>query len=575
MFQFPSQTRSASKQIALAIIVGLCGGAAAVVTHRLISLFYDFSFKYLLPLISYEIYGLNVLILLLPLLGGLMVGPIIAKYAVETQGHGVPEVMEAVHLYGGKIRQRVAFVKVITSAITIGSGGSAGPEGPIAQIGSSLGSSIGQRLMLGERQIRLLVACGMASGIGATFNAPLGGAIFAMEILLTEFEAISATSVILASVVGTTFAVYMPIPGLESLALGTSPSFNAGGLMFNHPLELVFYLIMGLFFGVISILWVRTLYHTEDFFEKLKIKPQLKPAIGGFLTGIIGIFTLGYGIMGTGYEGVNLTLLGEIPIIVLILLGVGKILATSFTIGSGGSGGIFAPSLYIGCVFGGAFGIIFNLISPGIAQVPMTYALVGMGALFAGAANAPLTCIILIPEMANDWRLLPPIMIACVSSYLVYSLFTRDSIYTLKLIRKDVTIDVDHVLSEVRVKDIMTREIDSVSCDMKVSELILHMMRGGHMGYPVTRDGRLCGIITLDDLHGADLDATIGFVCTREIFTLNPMDSAQKAVRMLYDRDVGRLVVVDKEDPDKAIGIISRSDIIKAYQRILNIKRMW
>lgn len=574
MVRYPAQTREALYHITLAIFVGLCGGVGAIVLRQMISLNLKLFFEWVLPSIS-VIFGYNAAIIMLPMLGGLLVGLITVKTTAEARGHGIPEVIEAVNVYGGRIRGRVAFIKAFVSSITLGSGGSGGREGPIGQIGASLGSLLGQTLKLGERETKLLVACGLASGIGATFNAPLGGAIFAMEILLTEFEAVSATYIILASVVGTTFAVYLPIPGLESYALGASPAFNAVGLSFNHPLEIIFYLIMGLAFGVLSIIWVKSFYGVEGFFDRLNTSPIIKPAIGGFLTGIVGIFALEYGILGGGYEGVDIALLGGIPFIVLLLLGLGKIIATSLTVGSGGSGGTLAPSLYIGCMFGGAFGIFFHGVSPDIAINSATYALVGMGALFAGAAKAPLTCIIMIPEMVSDWGLLAPMMAACVSSYLVFSLFTKENLFTLKLHRRGVPLDVDHVLSEVRVGDIMTTNIDYVPNDVRVSELISKMLVLGHTGYPVMKDGRLFGIVTFDDIQRADLNKTVEEICSKDVFKLTNRNSVQKAVRMLYEKDVGRLIVVDKDDPEKVVGIVSRSDIIKAYQRMLDAKKKW
>ncbi|HIE34061.1 MAG TPA: CBS domain-containing protein [Candidatus Altiarchaeales archaeon] len=212
-----------------------------------------------------------------------------------------------------------------------------------------------------------------------------------------------------------------------------------------------------------------------------------------------------------------------------------KAIVSSITIGSGGSGGIFAPSLFIGAMLGGAFGIVLNYLFPEIVQFPMAYALVGMGALFAGAAFAPLTCIIMIPEMTGNYFLIPAMMAACVSSYLVASLISRESIYTLKLVRRGVAIDVDHVLSEVKVKDIMTKKIDSVDEEMSVSELIKKVLKEGHTGYPVIKNNELTGIVTFRDLSEADMNDKVKDICTREVFTINPNDSAQKAVRMLFE----------------------------------------
>jgi CIC family chloride channel protein len=568
MFYFQPQTRKALKHIILAVVVGLCGGVGAIIFRFMISINRKIFFQWFLNLVSINISNWNLGIILLPVIGALIVGPIISRVAIETKGHGVPEVMEAVHLYGGKIRSRVAFIKVLVSSITIGSGGSAGREGPIAQIGSSLGSLIAQKLNLSERYRKLLVGCGMASGIGATFNAPLGGALFSMEVLMKEYNAISATAIILSSVVGTTFA---------SIWLGSSPAFHLfKPLEFNHPLELIFYLLMGLIFGILSVIWVKTFYKIEDFFDnKVKIPLSLKPALGGFFTGILGVFTISYGILGVGYEGIDLALAGKLSLTLLITLGILKILSTSFTIGSGGSGGIFAPSLFIGAMFGGAFGILFNFFFPQIAITPMTYALVGMGALFAGAANAPLTCIVMIPEMTRDYSLLPAMMAACVSSYLISFVFMKDNIYTLKLLRRGVSLDTDNILSEIRVKDVMTKKVETLESKMKVHELIKLMLKEGHghMGYPVMKNNKLFGIITFDDIQDSDTDESIEELCTRNVITIYPKNTVQKAVRLMQEYGIGRLIVVDEEDKDKILGIISRTDILKAYNQMVKLKR--
>ncbi len=592
MFYFPVQTKGALRHISLAIVVGLCGGAGAVVFRTFIEIVQGFFFDFILPQISQDVYGYNISLIFLPAIGGLLVGLITWRVAIETRGYGIPEVMESMHVHAGRIRKRVAFTKIITSAITVGSGGSAGREGPIAQIGASFGSLIGQIVNLSERQRRVLIASGLAAGVGATFNAPLGAAIFAIEILFVEFEAISATSIILASVIGTAFA---------SIFLGPHPAFRVSdGLTFGfeQPLEIVFYLILGLILGVISVLWVRSFYRIEDFFDSVKISPVFKAGMGGVFTGLLGILTLDLldvdihfvrnNILGVGYAGMEKILSApsielsassiETTIAILILLGIAKILATSFTIGSGGSGGVFSSSLYIGVMFGGALGLVFNSLFPSIALNSATYALVGAGALFAGTASAPLTCIVLIPEMTRDYSLIPPMMAACVTSYIISSLLMKNSIYTLKLVKKGISMDIDHVLSDVRVEDIMTADVSTIPADMKINDLIKKMSDEGHMGYPITRDDKLFGIITFDDIHRvkeAEPEETVGDVCTREVLTVNPQDSVQKAAEILHNRDIGRLIVVNEGELKRIVGIISKTDIIKAYQRSLRLKKTW
>jgi len=414
----------------LGLMAGLAGGLGAVIFRFMIDFNHRLFFDLILPNIPFNTGDTNFGIIFLPAIGGLIAGPIIFAFAYETRGHGVPEVMEAIHLRSGRIRKRVAVIKVIVSSITIGSGGSAGREGPIAQIGATMGSILGRLFHLREDDVKLLIVCGMSAGIAGTFNAPLGGALFGLEVIYREFRPLDAVPIILASVVGAAVA---------SAFFGLKPAFQAPPLPFTNPVELFFYFILGLCFGLVAVLWVKIFYAIEDLFIILKIHPRFKPAIGGLLTGCIGVQFPLYGIMGVGYEGINLALIGTFPLILLLILGILKIFATSFTIGSGGSGGVFAPSLFIGTMLGGAFGLLFHGAFPEIIQYPFTYSLAGMGALFAGAARAPLTCMIIIPEMTNDWSLLPPLMLSCVTSFLISSFLLRaSSIYTLKLERRGV-----------------------------------------------------------------------------------------------------------------------------------------
>ncbi|OYT53148.1 MAG: chloride channel protein [Candidatus Altiarchaeales archaeon ex4484_2] len=577
----PLETRAAVRQIFLAIIVGLLGGAGSILFRETILVSQGFFFGSLLNSISHQYAGLNLSVILIPMIGGLLVGLLSMKVASEVKGHGVPEIMEAVHMHGGWIRKRVAFTKIIASAITVGSGGSAGREGPIAQTGASLGSLIGQIANLHERQRRVLTVSGLAAGIGATFNAPLGAAIFAMEVLFAEFEAVSATSIILASVVGTTFAnAVTESLGREYIEIGLMEN-----LALNHPMELSFYLIMGLVLGLLSIVWVRVFYRIEELFDSLNMPMYLKTALGGLLVGSIGVFTLtempdggplGYGIMGVGYEGVNMALAGSLSLKLLLCLVILKILSTSLTVGSGGSGGVFSSSLYIGAMAGGALGILFNTVAPGIAQVPETYALVGMGALFAGAAHAPLTAIVMIPEMSGDYLLIPAMMMACITSYVVKSLFMKDTIYTLKLRSRGLSIDADHVLSKIRVSDIYTRDVDVVPHDYTVAELTNKMWAEGHIGYPVIDGkGELYGIVTFEDLHDVSKEYKVADICTREVLTVKASDFVDKANNRIFRHDIGRLVVVDEDNPKKIVGIISKTDILRAYQQSLRLKRSW
>jgi len=548
----------------LGSIAGVLGGLGAVFFRMMIALNRVFFFDTLLPGISLKIGELNLALILLPALGGLIAGPIIMHFAPETKGHGVPEVMEAVALKGGRIRKRVAFLKVIVSSITIGSGGSAGREGPIAQIGATVGSILGQVFKLGLRDIKLLVVCGLSAGIAGTFNAPLGGALFGMEILYRGIGLFNAMPVILASVLGATVA---------SVFLGNSPAFKVVAATPWTPPELLLYILLGAIFGAISVIWVKAFYAVENFFERLRVSPHLKPALGGAAVGVIGMLFAGYGVMGVGYEGINMALAGRLALMTLIILGIMKLLATAFTIGSGGSGGIFAPSLYIGSMFGGALGIIFSNLFPSIVVSPMTYTLAGMAALFAGAAQAPLNVIIMIPEMSRDFALIPPIMASSVTSFFVAWLCLKgSSIYTIKLERRGTKIRMGRsfVLDSIKVEEVMNRNIVAVSPNMPVAALEIMFEEYHHIGYPVVEKGKLVGIVTLSDVKKIPPEerrkAKVSDIASRELVVTYPDETIHEALDKMYAADVGRLPVVERSDPSKIIGILSKHDIIRAFE---------
>jgi CIC family chloride channel protein len=548
----------------LSCIAGLAGGLGAIAFRLMIDLNSHLFFDLILPRVSVGFDGFNVGIILLPVLGGLIVGPIIMRFAPETKGHGVPEVMEAVALKGGRIRQRVAFLKVIVSSVTIGSGGSAGREGPIAQIGSTIGSFLGQVFKLDAKDTKLLVTSGLAAGIAGTFNAPLGGALFGLEILFRGVGLFNAMPVVLASVIGAaTAAAY----------LGQTPAFNAQGLTSWTPPELGFYVILGLVFGVISVLWVRVFYAVEDGFERLRVPSGCKQALGGLMVGFLIMLYPAYGVKGVGYEGVNMALVGGFSLSLLLMLGVLKIIATSFTIGSGGSGGIFAPSLYIGSMFGGAMGLLFNWAFPSVVHQPFTYALAGMAALFAGAAQAPINVIVMIPEMSRDFALIPPIMASSVTSFFVAWLFLRgSSIYTLKLQRRGIKIRMGRALALdlIKVEEVMTKKVTTVASHTPIPALDLLFEEEHHTGYPVVKDGHLVGVVTLEDVRNLPPDARgrgqVGDITSKDVVVAYPDETVHSALDKMHTGHVGRLPVVDRNNPTRILGIISRHDLIRAHE---------
>jgi CIC family chloride channel protein len=360
-------------------------------------------------------------LVLLPALGGLLAGPLIVRLAKEAKGHGVPEVMTALATQGGRIRKRVVMVKVVASGLTIGFGGMAGREGPMVQIGAAIGSVIGQWTKLSTANLRTLVACGAAGGIAATFNAPIAGAMFSMEILMRRIHA-DFLLVLLTSLSSAMIARHY---------LGNYPAFYAPPYELVSPSELPLYFLLGVLIGLAAIGYVRLLYRTEDLFVRWQFPEWLKPAFGGLIVGLVLRFLPQA--FGAGFPAMESALWVRFPWEVLVCLFLFEILGNCATLGSGGSGGVFAPCLFMGAMAGGAFGTLVHWLYPTWTAGSGAYAMVGMAAFFAAAAKAPATSILILFEMTNDYRIMLPLMAATVGSvYLSHQLLPQ-SIYTLKL----------------------------------------------------------------------------------------------------------------------------------------------
>ncbi len=530
--------------------------------------------------------------ILVPVMGSAVSGFLTTRYAPEASGHGVPEVMESYVLEGGKIRPRVPIIKTISAAFTIGSGGSCGREGPIAQIGSGTGSSLAQFFKLSRRDTRTLVVCGLASGIAATFGAPLGGALFGVEVLVGELSGVSVIPVILASVIGVAVA-----NGLFGSEAG---SFIAPPLALSSYSELLFYFIMGLVFGFVSKVWVRLLYSFEAFFGKLKTSEYFKPVIGGLLIGLLATWVIvlegifGYSgvftahspyvpaVMGSGYAFINAALLGSVSFLALITFGVLKMFATAFSIGSGGSGGVFAPTLFMGAGIGGALGMLFNWIAPDIAPHPMAYALVGMAAMFAGAAHVPVTCIVMIMEMTGDYALILPLMISVASSYIIAVSVMPESIYTEKLrlrginLKRGLYIDA---LRSIRVEDIMTRNPVTLSPDMTAEEALHMLTTTHHTKFPVVdSDGRIVGTViaeVLEERHSTTGEPLrVRDLLDKDFLVVDLDTTMDEVLHMMMEKKEGHAVVLDPNDPTKMIGFLTKTDVFRAYESAIAALRL-
>ncbi len=550
--------------ISLGVVVGITTGLGAVAFRLLIEQIRAGFFVEGEQLLSFlgQYY-----VVILPAIGGLIVGLLLYfTRTTEAKGHGVPEVMEAVAVRGGRIRTRVAGVKILASAICIGSGGSAGREGPIVQIGSSLGSMLGRFLHLPEEWVKTLVACGAAGGISATFNAPIAGVFFAHEVILgrmlTRHFGFVVISSVVADVVGHAF-------------MGDTQTFRVPAYSLTSNWEFLLYLLLGILAAVIAITFIRTLYGFEDIFARFKIPEYIKPALGGLIVGGIGLFSP-Y-LFGVGYDGVEEVLLGHIGITMLVGLLFLKILATSFTLGSGGSGGIFAPSLFMGAMLGGMFGELTNMAWPDIVAPSGAYALVGMAAVFSGVARAPITSIIILFEMTRTYSIMLPLMLTVVVSTLISYAISRDSIYTIKLKRKGVYIgsrEEVSLLEKVTVREVMTPDFPTVSIDMPVSDLMQMFIDTKHHGFPVIdKQNRLYGMVTLNDIETNRDDAakrTAADITTVDLITAYPDESLHAVIDRLGDSEVGRIPVVDRHNPRHLIGVLRRHDVVKAYVKSLS-----
>lgn len=507
-------------------------------------------------------------VVVLPALGGLLVGPLVHFVAPEAKGHGVPEVMTAIATRGGRIRPVVVLAKALGSAITIGSGGSVGREGPIVQIGSALGSTIGQFFKLNERCIVNLVASGAAGGIAATFNAPIAGVMFALEVILGEFGIQTFSTIVISAVTASV---------VSRAVLGDFPAFVVPAYSLKNPWELLLYLGLGVVSAGGALAFVKTLYSFEDAFEAWKSPPYLKPAVGGLALGVLGFFLPQ--LFGIGFETIAASLTGNIGLALLVFLILGKILATSLTLGSGASGGVFAPALFIGAVLGGAYGELAHSIFPDITASSGAYAMVGMAAVFAGAARAPITAIIILFEMTRDYRIILPLMFATVVSTILAQRLEPESIYTLKLKQRGIDVrakkDVN-LMRAILVEEAMTpaAELPTVSPTTALEELVHLFQETAHHGFIVLDEhDELYGVVTLSDveraLEAGRTDATVGDICTTNVLTAFPDETLDDALRHFGALDMGRIPVVDRHHPQRALGVLRRTDIVRAYSHAL------
>jgi chloride channel protein, CIC family len=552
--------------ILVASLIGVGGGLGAVGFRyliRIVQLVAFGSWQYSLELVkSIPWYVLA----FIPAAGLVVIFPLVNWFAKETKGHGVPEVMEAVALRGGAIRPRIVFVKALASAICIGTGGSVGREGPIVQIGSAFGSALGQLLRIPPNRLRTLVGCGAAAGIAGTFNAPIAGALFSVEVILGDFGLPHFSPIVVSSVVSTVVARHF---------LGDTPAFIMPLYRMVSAYELAPYALLGLVAGLVGVGFSTLLYKTEDLFERLKLPEIVKPIMGGLFIGLIALRFPH--ILGVGYETIDLALAGKMAGELLMALVLLKLVATCTTLAAGGSGGIFAPSLFLGAMTGGFVGTVVHLLLPSVTAGSGAYATVGMGAVVAAATHAPLTAIIIIFEMTGDYKIIPPLMISCVIATVLSLRLDRSSIYTKKLERRGIDLFKPlemNVLKKFPVSEVLDRKPLKIPETTPFGQLLDLVVSSSRSEFFVVRNGdHYVGTISIHQMREVLLDGDWlnPLIIAKDMAdptypALKPSDSLDAAMKLFGRQHVEELPVVEDS---KLIGSVKRTDVIEEYHREL------
>ncbi len=561
----------------LSALIGLLAGATAYILYSLIAIitnlvyYHELSLK--LPTITSN--SLGWLVIIVPAIGGLIVG-IMAKYGTEKiKGHGIPEAMEAVLINKSRIEPNVAILKPLSAAIAIGTGGPFGAEGPIIQTGGAIGSLIGQLIHTTASERKVLLACGAAAGMAATFNTPVAAVVLIIELLLFEYKARSFIPLVISSVLATVVHVAL---------IGAGPLFSVQPIEFGMPFALPYYLVLGVLCGLMGMVFSNSLYWVEDQFNRLPIDKLWWPAIGALFLGVIGFFVPR--VLGVGYGTITDILNARLALSTLLLIMFFKALALVISLGSGTSGGLLAPMFMSGAAMGGAFAMIVNQIIPGAHLSPAACAVVAMAAVFGSSARATFAMIIFAFEITRDYNGILPLMLVCVIADGVALYLMRNSIMTEKLARRGLRIPQDYeadILQQIDVGEVMDRNPGAVPSTMKVSELADKIARGElghHQGFPIVDEkNQLVGIITWGDItktvaaKAADTQTVLEAGNNEPVVTFTN-ELLEDAVHKMLRHDIGRLPVVDRQDPHKLVGYLGRSAVMEARLRRMHEERV-
>ncbi len=568
--------------ITFSILVGIIAGLGAIALYLLIQFFTHIAINNFAGYKFAETFGEKSIfhssphvhfrrwaLLLLPAVGGLFSGFLVFKFAPEAEGHGTDSVIETIHIKNGRFKWQVPLIKAVASGLTIGTGGSGGREGPIAQIGAAMSAILAKTLKLSDREIRIAACCGMGAGIGAIFKSPLAGAIFGIEVLYRtsdmEYEAL-VPGIISAIVSYSVFAIFF----------GFKPLFLTYKLTFTNPMDLFFYAILGLICSVFGWFYVKSFYTTRDFFRNLKISNYLKPPIGGLLTGVICFFIPQ--MLSTDYGQVQLMLTSteQFTLLTLFLFIVLKILATSFSIGSGGSGGVFGPAIFAGAAVGTFAGKLFHTIAPTYITQTGSFTIVGMAGFFAGIAHTPISTLIMVSELTGNYDLLVPTMFVCAITFILNRNVT--------IYEKQVYSRIDSpahkkefqfaILEDIKISEVMVTDIKTISENMPFKKIREFIPSTPYTNFPVVdKNGNLVGIISFNKIkdivfeEGLEDIVVARELIEEELVTLLPEKNLLDAINAFGTTEADMIPILDSNNISKMIGIITRHDVMKAHKQ--------
>lgn len=560
-----------TRMVAIATFIGVLAGVCNIIFREAVHLFHAVFLDGGSSLLGIDQGGWHLLLLpLIPMTGMVLLIPLSWKFPGEVNGYGFPKFLKKVNLEGGYIKARTIAIKIVATALTIGTGNSAGVEGPIAQIGGAAGSQVGQSFRVSGTRMKVYIAAGCAGGIAGMFNAPIAGVFFASEIvLLGTMEISSFAALVIASAMSTviTRAYFGP------LSVFPIPEYT----VVNYLVEVPLYTVLAVLIGMLAAFHIHVFYKVRDFCNGLSINPYLKPVAGAFCIGVIAIFFPE--IMGIGYEPIEEVLHNEGVIWVMFVLAFLKILATAITLGSGGAGGMFSPALFIGAMAGGAFGGVVNKIMPAFTSSPAAYATIGIGAFLAASTHAPMTAIFLLFEITGNYQVIIPIMVSAIVATVVSRKFINDSIDTVDFSREGIDIHEGRqvaIMKSIKVGKALSEDVDFISEEANAEQLLeIFMNTQSSFYYPVINEsGKMTGIVSMQDVknilhHDKEerLNRKVGDICNRDVITLTPDASLYTAMKLFDIKGIEEIPVVETLENRWVVGMLKRRHVIAAYNR--------